>query len=74
MVSGLKDERIYRARRAAIRNRLIGSGKDLAVAERWCGAWEAEAALRGLARDGDYWEAGKLWIDAQCAARKRPPS
>ena len=44
------------------------------VAERWCGAWEAEAALRGLARDGDYWEAGKRWIDAQCAARKRPPN
>ena len=74
-VSTLKDERIHVARRAAIRNRLIGkAGLDLEVAERWCDAWEAEAALRGLKRDGDYWEAGKLWIDAQCAARKRPPS
>jgi hypothetical protein len=69
-----KEERIHQARRAAIRNRLIGSGKDPGIAERWCDAWEAEAALRGLARDGDYWEAGRLWIDAQCAARKRPPN
>ena len=70
----LKTDRINRARRAAIRNRLISSGKDPAVAERWCDAWEAEAALRDLKRDGDYWEAGRVWIDAQCAARKQPPS
>ena len=71
----LKDERIHLARRDAIRNRLIGNtGLDREVAERWCDAWEAEAALRGLSRDGDYWESGKLWIDAQCTARKRPPS
>ncbi len=67
-------ERFHEARRDAIRNWLIGAGKDPDVAERWCDAWEAEAALRDLKRDGDYWEAGKLWIDAQCAARKRPPS
>ena len=67
-------ERIHEARRAAIRNRLIGSGKDPDLAERWCDAWEAEAALQGIARSSDYWDAGKLWIDAQCAARKRPPS
>jgi hypothetical protein len=63
---------IHQARRLAIRDRLISSGKDPDVAERWCDAWEAEAALRDLKRDGDYWEAGKLWIDAQCAARKSP--
>lgn len=74
-MSELRDDRIDQARRAAIRNRLISNtGLDRDVAERWCDAWEAEAALRELARDGDYWEAGKLWIDAQCAARKRPPS
>lgn len=67
-------ERIHQARRAAIRNRLISTGKDPDIAERWCDAWEAEAALRDMKRNGDYWEAGKLWIDAQCAARKRPPS
>ncbi len=71
----VRDERIHPARRDAIRNRLIGNtGLDRDVAERWCDAWEAEAALRNLRRDGDYWEAGKLWIDAQCGARKRPRS
>lgn len=70
----LKTERINQARRAAIRNRLISSGKDRAVAERWCDAWEAEAALQGLERGSGYWDAGKVWIDAQCAARKRAPS
>jgi hypothetical protein len=67
-------ERIYLARRAAITNILTGSGMDPDVANRWCDAWEAEAVLRDLDRDGDYWQAGKLWIDAQCAARKRPPN
>jgi hypothetical protein len=74
-VSEPTDDRIDLARRATIRNRLIEArGLDRDVAERWCDAWEAEAALRGLARDGDYWDAGRLWIDAQCAARKRPPN
>jgi hypothetical protein len=58
-------ERIHLARPAAIRNRLVSSGKDPQVAEQLCNAWEAEAVLRDLKRDGDYWEAGKLWIDAQ---------
>jgi hypothetical protein len=67
-------ERIHLARRAAIANALTGSGMDPDAANRWCDAWEAEAALLDLERDGDYWQAGKLWIDAQCAARKRPPN
>lgn len=71
-VGKAKAERIDQARRDAIRNTLINSGKDPDVAERWCDAWEAEAALRDLKRDGDYWDAGKAWIDAQCAARKHP--
>ena len=73
-MSESKGERIHATRRAAIRETLISSGKDPAVAERWCEAWEAEAALRDLKRDGDFWEAGKLWIDGQCAAGKRPPN
>ena len=73
-MSKLKDDRIHQARRVAIRNRLLGGAMDLDVAERWCDAWEAEAALQGIERGRDYWEAGKLWIDTQCAARKRPPS
>ena len=67
-------ERIHAARRSAIRDVLISSGKDPTVAERWCDAWEAEAALQGLEQGSAYWDAGQLWIDAQCAARKQPPS
>ncbi len=66
--------RIHQARRAAIRNTIMQSrGLDQDVAERWCDAWEAEAVLQGLERGSAYWDAGKAWIDAQCAARKRPP-
>ena len=61
-------------RRAAIRTALTRSGMDPTVADRWCGAWEAEAALRGLAPGTDFWDAGKRWIDGQCAARKQPPN
>lgn len=73
-MSKLSEQRIDQARRIAIRNTLISAGKDPDIAERWCDAWEAEAALRELKRDADYWEAGRLWIDAQCAARKTPPA
>jgi len=42
-------ERIHLARRAAIRNVIMQSrGLDPELAERWCDAWEAEAALQGL--------------------------
>jgi hypothetical protein len=49
-------------------------GLDLDVAERWCKAWEAEAALEGLEQGEAYWDSGKAWIDSQCEARKRPPN
>ena len=64
----------HAGRRAAIRDRLTEGGMDQVVANRWCDAWEAEAALRGVGRDEDYWDAGSLWIDRQCAARKQPPN
>ncbi len=64
-----------RDHREAIRARLISEGKDPAVAERWCTAWEAEAVLRGLEPGGGaYWDAGERWINTQCAARKQPPN
>jgi hypothetical protein len=62
------------ARRAAIRAALTAGGMDPVVADRWCGAWETEATLRGLQPGDDYWDAGKRWIDAQCSARKQPPN
>ncbi len=66
---------IDQARRAAIRNAIMrGRGLDVDVAERWCDAWEAESALQGVERDRDFWQTGKAWIDAQCAARKKPPN
>ncbi len=40
-------ERIFQARRDAIRNTLTGSGMPLETAERWCDAWEIEAAGLG---------------------------
>ena len=63
-------ERIFQARRDAIRNTLTGSGIDLETAERWCDAWEIEAAGRGMPKDGDYWTAGAEWIAAERAARR----
>ncbi len=66
-------ERIFKAGRIAIRNSLTGSGMDEATAERWCNAWEIEAASRQLPRSGDYWTVGKEWIAAERAARRGPP-
>jgi hypothetical protein len=63
-------ERIFQARRAAIRNTLTGSRMSLEDAERWCHAWEVEAAGPGLARDGDYWTAGAEWFAAERSARR----
>jgi hypothetical protein len=63
-------ERVFQARRAAIRNTLTGSGMALETAERWCDAWELEATGRGLARDGAYWTAGAEWIATERAARR----
>lgn len=63
-------ERIFQARRDAIRNTLTGSGMSLEAAERRCDASEIEAAGRGLPRDGDYWTIGKEWIAGERAARR----
>ena len=62
-------ERIFQARRDAIRNTLTGSGVPLETAERWCDAWELEAAGRGLPCDVAYWRDGATWIAAERAAR-----
>jgi hypothetical protein len=69
-------ESTYVARRDAIRAVIIESrALDPDVAERWCDAWEAEAALQGVDRgDREFWQTGKHWIEAQCAARKKPPN
>jgi hypothetical protein len=58
-------KRIFQAPRATIRNTLTGSGMSLETAERWCDAWEIEAAERGLPRDAAHWQAGQEWIAAE---------
>ena len=59
----LKAERIHLARRVAIRNGLTDYGMDLDQAERWCDAWEFEAASQGIGRSAEYWQDGRRWID-----------
>jgi hypothetical protein len=63
-------ERIFQARRDAIRDTLTGSGMSLETAERWCDAWEIEGAGRGLPRDSSYWTLGANWIAAERVARR----
>jgi hypothetical protein len=55
-------ERIFQARRAAVRYGLMDTGIDEVTASHLCDAWELEAAGQQLPRDGDYWEAGQEWI------------
>lgn len=69
-----KNDRIFQARRGACRNALTDGGVSLDRAERWCDAWELEAALHGIGRSAEYWQDGKRWIDAQRAATKTPLS
>lgn len=66
------EERIFRARRAACHDALMARGLSPELAERWCEAWEQEAALRGQPRSGEFWLDGRTWIDAQIAARRSP--
>ena len=63
-------QRIHEARRAAIRNNLMGSGMKIEMAERFCDAWELEATGRGLPRDGAYWRVGAEWIASERAASR----
>jgi hypothetical protein len=48
-------ERIYRAQRLGIRNRLAAVEMTEEAADRWCDAWEAESARQGLEPGEDYW-------------------
>jgi hypothetical protein len=63
-------ERIFQARRDAIRNTLTVSGMPLEAAEQWCDAWQIEAARRGLPRGGSYWQLGSERKAAERAAMR----
>ena len=55
-------ERIFQARCVATRNGLTDYCMTIEYAERWCDAWEVEAARLDLPRDGNYWTDGSAWI------------
>ena len=65
-------ERIRQVDRTKCRDALIVRGISADLAERWCDAWEREAERRAWPRTGEFWETGRLWIDAQIAARRSP--
>jgi hypothetical protein len=40
-------------------------------AERWCDAWEIEAASHAVPRhERDYWTVGSAWVKEERAARR----
>ena len=52
--------------RTAVMRELVNDGVAVEAAERWCAAWEAEAARQGIRRSSPFfWDAGRGWIDAQ---------
>lgn len=55
-------ERLDAARSAATLARLTGEGVSQERATEWMARWEAEAARRGLARDGRFFDVGYDWI------------
>lgn len=66
------EERLFNARRAQCLEHLTRTGQTPDLAERWCDAWEREAESRGWPHSLRFWEDGRLWIDAQIAARRSP--
>jgi hypothetical protein len=63
-------ERIFEARRAAVRYGLMDTGMDEPTTNRWFDARELEAAGRGLSRDSAFWDLGAEWIAAEPRARR----
>ena len=66
------EERLFTARRAGCLEHLVRIGQTTETAEAWCHAWEAEAERRGWPRSAEFWEQGRLWIDAQITMRRSP--
>jgi hypothetical protein len=74
---GVVDERNVRletALRMLTKARLLSMQVPNYALGRWCDAWEAEAARRGLEPSADSWEDGIRWIVAKVAAGEQPPS
>ena len=66
------EERLYRVRRTLCVDHLVRLGQSPELAEQWCSAWEREAERRPSPPAGEFWEYGRLWIEAQIAGRRSP--
>jgi len=65
--------RIFEARRSAVRNRLVSEGMAEQTAEAWVDAWQDEADWQDLERlTPDYWKGAAYWIKDQRKTRKLP--
>lgn len=64
--------RVYLAQRTGLRERLASTGTmSREAADRWIGAWEAEARSRGIdPREGGSWALGEAWIAEQRKVRR----
>ena len=68
-----QDSRVETALRILTKARLLSMRVPSYAVGRWCDAWEAEAARRGLEASADSWEDGIRWIVERVAAGEEPP-
>lgn len=66
------EARLFKVRRTQCIDHLIRLGQSPDVAEQWCDAWERESEDRPSPPAGEFWEYGRLWIEAQIAMRRSP--
>jgi hypothetical protein len=66
-------DRLETALRMLTKARLVAMHVPAFAVGRWCDAWEAEAARRGLTLDAESWEDGIRWIVGRVAAGELPP-
>jgi hypothetical protein len=59
-----------RRQRAGIGRNLLVIGVAAQRVEPWLQAWEAEAAMRGIERNADYWKHGWEWIRSEITRRR----
>lgn len=64
-------ERLDEARRAGVRNRLIGEGIPEDVVDIWLDAWVGEAEDRGVDHGSDYWRGEPDKKSVELVARGR---
>ena len=66
-------ERIFTARRMAVRNTLASEAMSVETAEAWCDAWQDEGGRLELDRMGtEYWTLGLAWVHEQRRTRRLP--